>query len=113
MTVIIAGSRRVHDAEIVAKAVASSGFGPITAIFSGCSRGIDLAGEEWANSQAIPIIHMPYVGHLGKAGGPVRNQQMVDFADALLALPDALSRGTLDIIKAAEKRRILVYVYAL
>lgn len=103
MIVIIAGSRSLAGtprlAVTVDEAVAASGF-DVSEVMSGCARGVDLAGEAWANERRIPIIHWPYIGHLQNAGGIVRNRQMARFADALVVVHDSRSVGTLRMIEA-------------
>lgn len=53
----------------------------------------------------------PYKSEMGKAGGPVRNQEMVDFgADICLAFPAPGSRGTYDCASRAEEAGIPTFV---
>jgi hypothetical protein len=109
MKVIVAGSREVTDYNIVEKAIKDSGF-KITAVISGMCRGPDTFGKEWAEKNGIPVDPHPYLKQFGKAGGPIRNQQMVDVADALIAVRVPSSRGTNDCINRAKKKGLPVYV---
>ena len=47
----------------------------------------------------------------GKAAGPIRNAQMVEQANVLLAFWDGKSRGTRDAIDQAIQHRIETHVY--
>lgn len=109
MNVIIAGSRRLEghpdlDA-LIAQAVADSGF-DVTAVFSGCARGADLAGEKWAQANDKMVCHWPYISHLGKYGGFQRNAQMAHFADALILVRYGDSKGSGHMLTIAKKRGI-------
>ena len=93
----------------VARAVASSGF-EIAAVISGGARGADAAGETWAYANRIPVEVFPANwNEYGKKAGPIRNQQMADVADALIALWDGKSRGTRDMIKRMAKKPTIIY----
>jgi hypothetical protein len=46
----------------------------------------------------------------GKAGGPIRNREMAEEADALIAFWDGQSRGTKDMIEVAKKKGLKVRV---
>ncbi len=50
-------------------------------------------------------------GFHGNRAGPIRNQEMIDRADVLLAFPLAKSRGTIDTIRRAKRKGIHVYIY--
>lgn len=47
----------------------------------------------------------------GKASGFKRNIDMVKYADALLAIWDQQSRGTLHIIQTAKEHNLIVYTH--
>jgi hypothetical protein len=47
----------------------------------------------------------------GKAAGPIRNEEMADNAEALLAIWDGSSRGTISMIELARKKGLRVFVY--
>ncbi len=120
MKTIIAGSRRlpIHYDKIwlVADAVARSGWGPeITEVVSGGCRGIDLAGELWAEANTwgtFPVKRfLPEWENEGKAAGPIRNQLMADYADALILIWDGSSRGSMDMLKRAEAKKLRIYRY--
>lgn len=103
MKVIVAGSRDITDIEKVANAIELSGF-QVTEVVSGTARGVDLLGENWARYKDIPVKRFPadWDKH-GKAAGMIRNAQMAEYADALVAVWDGLSRGTKNMIETMRK----------
>lgn len=76
-----------------------------TAIISGMARGADALGARYACEHRIPVLEFPadWEG-LGRRAGIVRNLQMLDTADAVVAFWDGVSRGTRHTIQEAKKR---------
>jgi len=110
MKVIIAGSRRITEYSLVDRAVRESGF-QITEIFSGGARGVDCLGEEWGKRNGVPVLHFPADWeHYGKRAGYLRNEQMADCAEGLIALWDGQSPGTGHMIEIAQKKGLRVFV---
>ena len=72
----------------------------ITEVVSGGATGADEGGEEYANQHRIPVVRFPadWEKH-GRAAGPIRNQQMADYADAVVLFPGG--RGTNSMFKIA------------
>ena len=71
----------------------------IKEVICGGARGADSYGETWAISNQIPIKYMLADWEkLGKAAGFIRNHQMGDYADELIAFWDGESSGTKDMI---------------
>lgn len=111
MKTIIAGSRTCNNIKYVYDAVSKCGWN-ITEVISGTARGADTLGEEWAKENGIPIRRFPANWNkYGKAAGHIRNSQMADVADALIAIWDGKSRGTEDMIYIAKICRLKVFVY--
>ncbi len=104
MRVIVAGSRTVKE-----KAIAASGF-KVTEVVSGNAVGVDLIGEVWAIVRNIPVKRFPANWSLGKTAGFQRNQEMADYASALVAVWKGGSGGTRDMIERATKAGLKVYV---
>lgn len=112
MRVIIAGGRDIkRSVGLIYKAVNKSGF-DIGEVVSGCANGVDTLGEEFAALQGIPVKQFPadWVRY-GKSAGYIRNRQMAEYADALIAVWDGQSRGTANMIKTAEELGLEVFVY--
>lgn len=110
MKTIIAGSRDIVDYRWVRLAIEQSGF-EITEVVSGGARGVDRLGERYAKEHNIPIKQfIPDWDGLGKKAGHVRNREMGDYADALIALWDGESKGTKGMIDYANSKGLKVYV---
>jgi len=102
MQVIIAGSRTAWKYDDLIMAVQESGF-DITEVVSGCAPGADRLGERFAKQYNIPVKKFPadWNKH-GKSAGVLRNLEMAEYAEALIALWDGKSKGTAHMIKAAD-----------
>ena len=129
MKVVICGDRSIDDRnmKLVEEAVIASGFN-ISEVISGGAKGGDRLGEKWALKFGVPfskmipawddldapeaIIKVGQYGEYNARAGFDRNQQMVDAADAVIALqPDGESNGTQDTIDRAMKKGIAVFIY--
>jgi hypothetical protein len=110
---IIAGSRdlevspdMIHDE--VDRMLAEHNVIP-SELVSGCARGPDRAGENWAGALEMTITRFPITPadwrSYGRSAGPRRNLAMAKYADALLAFWDGSSRGTADMVAQMRDRR--------
>jgi hypothetical protein len=104
--VIIAGSRSVDDYGHVVHALRQAPFS-VDEVVSGTARGADQLGELWAKRFGVPCKRFPADwSTYGKSAGFIRNQQMAEYADALIAIWDGKSRGTkhmIDVMNALGK----------
>lgn len=116
MKVIICGSRYLKDVALVARAVEAAPFrvdATRDEIVVGGAGGVDSAALDWAwGHRCATIRNMPadWDKH-GRKAGPIRNQEMVDYADACIAIPCPKSKGTWDTVRRAEAKGIPVYVH--
>lgn len=115
MKTIIAGSRSITSLSVVNAAVTASGFA-VSEVVSGRARGVDILGEQWAAVRGVPVRGFPARwrradGSVDRGAGFARNQQMADYADALIAVWDGESRGTADMVRRAKSRGLKVFVY--
>jgi len=110
MRVIIAGSRSITDYNLVVEAIKDSKF-DITEIVCGAAQGVDSLGERYAKENKIKLsyFYADWSG-LGKKAGFVRNEQMGNFSDALIAVYDGYSRGTKHMIDFMQKAKKPVYI---
>ena len=115
MKTIIAGSRSITDPMVVARAVAAvlestEGF-RITEIVSGAAKGVDTSGELLAPFLNVPVKRFPadWERH-GKHAGYLRNIEMADYADALIAVWDGASKGTKHMIETAKQHGLQVHI---
>ncbi|SNR43552.1 Protein of unknown function [Lutibacter agarilyticus] len=73
-------------------------------IVSGTCRGADKLGEQYAKERGYKITRFPADWNkYGKAAGPIRNQQMANYADALIAFWNGKSKGTNNMIQLANR----------
>lgn len=116
MKVIIAGSRTFTNSPELFKFcdLILSSHDEIEVVSGGAS-GPDKFGEMWAERSEHKVTVMPAEWNKhGKSAGPIRNQEMAEYADALIAFWDGESRGTKNMIEEARKKKlspIIVYIY--
>jgi len=111
MRTIIAGSRTATSYSDLLAAIAAITWKPIE-IISGSARGADVLGEQWARENNIPLRLMPANwAKDGQRAGYIRNVEMADQADALLALWNGKSPGTRHMIEIATRRGLLVSIW--
>lgn len=111
MRTIIAGSRHLTDSGLVFLAIAVCGWTPTVVLSGGC-RGADRMGAAWARRNGIRVEeYVPQWDLRGRGAGPIRNQAMVDRAEALIAV-DLGGPGTADTIRRARKAGLRVFVLA-
>lgn len=108
MRIIIAGTRTFNDKGLLFR-VMDKLTAPLmeVTVLSGAAKGADALGEEWAHSWYWVVLryHADWDKH-GKAAGPIRNEQMAENADALVAFHDGSSPGTADMIERARKHKL-------
>lgn len=76
-----------------------------TAIISGLARGADTLGTRYARERGIQVLEFPADWErLGRRAGMVRNLQMLEAADAVVAFWDGQSRGTAHMVNETKKR---------
>ena len=73
-------------------------------IVSGGAAGVDCCAAEYAKEKGIKLtVFLPQYERYGRAAPIVRNKQIVDYADKVVAFWNGISKGTLSVIKYAEK----------
>ena len=76
----------------------------IDLIISGGANGVDTLAEEYADRNGIEkLIIKPDYKRYQRRAPLIRDCEMVDLCDAVVAVWDGSSRGTLSVIKYAEK----------
>lgn len=111
--VIIAGSRNIHNKRLVFDLIGHAGF-TIDEIVSGTANGVDKTGELYAveNNINIKQFKADWKKH-GKAAGPIRNLEMVEYADCGIFIIDNFSSGSMHCMinmKAALKPFIVYHI---
>ncbi|GEM_PF-1316445 len=110
---IIAGSRSITDLSVVGEAVESARLvHPILEVVCGGARGVDRLGAQWAVKCRIPVtvFHADWDTY-GKRAGFIRNEEMAQYANCLIAIWDGKSKGTAHMIETMEEEGNLVSVY--
>ena len=73
-------------------------------IVSGGAVGVDTCAAEYAKRNGLRLtVFTPEYQRYGKAAPIVRNKQIVDYADKVLVFWNGSSKGTLSVIKYAQK----------
>ena len=110
MRTIIAGSRGISR-ETVFNFLDNNYNETITVVICGGARGVDTFGAEWAIANKIPVEYFPADWNgLGKRAGYVRNAEMSEAAEALVAIWDQSSTGTKHMIDIARDKHLNVVV---
>ncbi len=121
--IIIAGTRDFNDYDMLYQEL--SAFVNIIAdnvsnqnqieFVSGTARGADTLGEKFADETGYPVkrFHAKW-NKYGKAAGPIRNEQMAEYASekngVLFVFWDGKSRGTKSMIKIAEMYGLEIHI---
>ncbi len=105
--VIVAGGREFNDYGLLCQAcdrmLSQKHQTHDIVIISGTARGADTLGERYAQERGYAVERFPADWeHAGKSAGFIRNRQMADVADALIAFWDGNSRGTQNMIDLAR-----------
>lgn len=104
MKVAVVGSRTITDYTIVREILGNYA---ITQIVSGGAKGIDSLAEQFSTSVMLPTapkVFLPDWNLHGKGAGFIRNKQIVDYADMVVAIWDGVSKGTQHSIEYAKKQ---------
>ncbi len=73
-------------------------------IVSGGAVGVDSCAEKYACENRIAMrVFLPDYKRYGRAAPIIRNKQIVNYADTVIAFWDGKSKGTLSVIKYCEK----------
>ena len=108
--VLVCGSRGITDRFWVTYAMSKAPL-DYDLIIHGGARGVDSLAGEVAQNSGIPVkVVKPDWNKHGKKAGILRNKEMVDEADAVIAIWDGKSRGTKHSIDYAHSKGKPVYV---
>lgn len=121
MKTIVCGSRHIGEYEHIKVAIELSEFN-ITEIVSASIgsvdsktlkvTGPDKLAEAWAAVNNIPTrLFDTSMEMIGLSSERYRIEEMVEYADALIAIWDGKSTGTLKTIEAAKDKGLKIFVY--
>lgn len=98
MKIAVVGSRKITMVNI-GRYISDS-----EEIVSGGAVGVDSCAAEYAKENGIKLtVFLPQYERYGRAAPIIRNKEIVDYADKIIAFWDGRSKGTLSVIKYAEK----------
>lgn len=91
----VVGSRGFSNYDVMARALDNLGLTSADTIVSGGAYGADALAEKYANAKGLAtlIFKADWQKH-GKKAGILRNQDIVDNSDVVIAFWDGVSRGT-------------------
>lgn len=109
----IVGSRDYPDLEAVRRFVAALPEG--TVVVSGGARGVDQTAEDAARARGLVVdVKIALWQQHGKRAGPMRNREIVEASDEIVAFWDGVSpgtRSTIDIAHGAQKKVRVFYPF--
>lgn len=112
--VIIAGGRDFVDYELLKKycdAILCNKTSDGIEIVCGKARGTDSLGEQYAIERGFAVKYFPAQWDMfGKQAGFVRNKQMAEYADAVIAFWDGKSHGTKHMIELAKAENMPIRI---
>lgn len=111
--VIIAGGRDFNNYPLLERTMdyLLSKVNDEVMVVCGKARGADSLGEAYAKRNGYAVAYFPAQWNTyGKLAGYMRNEQMAQNADAVVAFWDGKSRGTEHMIRTAERYGLKVRV---
>ena len=98
MKIAIIGSRKIRVSDI-GRYISNA-----EEIVSGGAKGVDSCVAEYARENGLRLTEfLPQYDRYGRAAPIVRNREIVDYSDKIIAFWDGSSKGTLSVIKYAQK----------
>ncbi len=111
MKLIVAGPRDYFDAQKLYTALDEfvEEHGRPEIVIQGGAKGVDSLAHAWAIRSGLPVhtVKALWDQH-GRGAGPIRNAQMADLGDTLVAV-DHGTRGTQNMIQTARSKNLAVF----
>ena len=108
MKTAIIGSRTFNDYAFMCKKLQDFN---ITEVISGGAKGADTLAEAYAIQFEIPLtVFLPNWNKHGKSAGFVRNKEIVEHAEVVVAFWDGYSKGTEHSINIARAMKKVVHI---
>jgi len=105
----IVGSRTIHNYPAISKILKQH---DIQAIISGGAKGVDTLANTYADKHNIEIVNIyPKWNTHGKKAGYIRNKQIVNLCNVVLAFWDGKSKGTTHSFTLAKQLHKDLYIY--
>jgi hypothetical protein len=101
MKIAVIGSRNFNDYKKLCETLSQY---EISEIVSGGAKGADSLAERYSKEYDIKItIFYPDWKKFGKSAGPIRNKEIIDYCDRVVAFWDGTSKGTKSSINIANR----------
>jgi hypothetical protein len=111
--IVVAGGREFNDYPLLKRELDRilPTFGEDITIVSGTARGADTLGERYAEENDLKVrAYPPDWDAYGRRAGILRNLQMAEEADGLVAFWDGKSKGTAHMIRISKEAEAVVHV---
>jgi major membrane immunogen (membrane-anchored lipoprotein) len=114
MKIIIAGSRLFDNYEMLCEFCdfyLKNKSNDEIEIVSGTANGADKLGEKYAQERGYKLKQFPANWEkYKKSAGYIRNKEMAEYADALIAFWDEKSKGTKHMIDLAKEKKLKIKI---
>lgn len=110
MKAAIVGSRSINSYEVVKAILSQYKF---IQVISGGAKGVDTLAEQYSEESNLmkPLVILPNWKQYNRGAGAVRNREIVDKSDFVIAIWDGKSKGSLISINYAKNNNKPVYVW--
>jgi hypothetical protein len=111
MKLVIAGSRDIPiSIDFVLQAIYHFNIEPIEIVCGACPTGPDATGAQIAKMNGLPLKEFPAEWEkYGNRAGPLRNNKMAAYGNALLLIWDGVSKGSQSMKNAMVERKKPIY----
>lgn len=113
MRLAVVGSRSFSDYDRLCQGISNLNI-PIECIVSGGAKGVDSLAARYVKENDLPLVeYLPEYSKYGRSAPILRNRQIVDNADCIIAFWDGASRGTKDSIDYARRqgKKVVIELY--
>lgn len=112
MKLAVIGSRNYNDYETLCLSIGELlKTKKIDTIVSGGATGADALAKLYAEAHGIDFVEfLPDWATYGRAAGPIRNKQIIEYCDEVLAFWNGESKGTKSAINLAKKADKKVHI---
>jgi len=115
MILAVVGSRSINDEGVIFRQLDSllSFNSDIELVVTGGAKGVETiaAGWEKLNSIEVKVIRPDYSSHPPRIAPLIRNREIVNCSDYIIAIWDGKSRGTKYVINYAKKVGKIVKIF--